>query len=55
MDRPSGLAAVTLFVEDLAAAREFYGRAFDLPVHFQDDNSVVFKLGDTLINWEIAS
>lgn len=50
MDRPTGLAAVTLFVEDLAAIEEFYRRAFDLAVHYQDDDSVVFAFGDTLIN-----
>lgn len=45
-----GIAAITLFVEDLAAAREFYQRAFELPVHFEDDSSVVFAFGGTLIN-----
>ena len=41
---------ITLFVEDLAAAKEFYGRVFGLPVVFEDDDSVVFKLGNTLVN-----
>lgn len=45
-----GVAAITLFVEDLAAAREFYLRAFELPVHFEDGSSVVFAFGGTLIN-----
>jgi catechol 2,3-dioxygenase-like lactoylglutathione lyase family enzyme len=45
-----GIAAITLFVEDLAAAREFYQRAFELPVHFEDEASVVFVFGGTLIN-----
>jgi catechol 2,3-dioxygenase-like lactoylglutathione lyase family enzyme len=47
---PSGISAFTLFVEDLAAAKEFYGRVFGLPVVFEDDDSVVFKLGNTLVN-----
>jgi catechol 2,3-dioxygenase-like lactoylglutathione lyase family enzyme len=47
---PSGIAAITLFVEDLAAAKSFYGLAFGLPVHFEDPNSAVFRFGDTLIN-----
>ncbi len=47
---PSGISAITLFVEDLAAAKEFYGRVFGLPVVFEDDDSVVFKLGNTLVN-----
>ena len=47
---PKGIFAVTLFVEDLAAAKQFYLRAFGLPVEFEDDNSAVFKFGNTLIN-----
>lgn len=50
MPPPSGLPAVTLFVEDLDSAKEFYRRAFDAPVHFEDDDSVVFRFGGTLIN-----
>jgi catechol 2,3-dioxygenase-like lactoylglutathione lyase family enzyme len=42
--------AITLFVEDLAAARQFYREVFGLPIHYEDDNSAVFKFGDTLIN-----
>jgi len=52
---PGGIAAITLFVEDLDAAREFYGRAFGLPVMFEDDNSAVFRFGDTLVNLLRAS
>ena len=42
--------AITLFVEDLDKAKQFYENAFGLPVVFEDDNSAVFKIGDTLIN-----
>ncbi len=42
-------AAVTSFVEELEAAKEFYGRAFDLSAHFADDDSAVFRFRDTLI------
>src|SRR5512143_564750 len=42
--------AITLFVENLAEMKQFYQKVFDLPVHFEDDNSAVFKFGDTLIN-----
>lgn len=45
-----GIDAVTLFAEDLAATRQFYLDVFGLPVHYEDDSSVVFKFGDTLIN-----
>ncbi|HVU92620.1 MAG TPA: VOC family protein [Jatrophihabitans sp.] len=44
------LNAVTLFVDDLPAARQFYRDVFDLPVHFEDPNSAVFKFGSVLIN-----
>ena len=47
---PTGIFAITLFVEDLPAAKQFYRRVFGLPVDFEDDNSAVFKFGNTLIN-----
>jgi catechol 2,3-dioxygenase-like lactoylglutathione lyase family enzyme len=50
MTWPKGIFAITLFVEDLAAAREFYQRVFGLPIHFEDDVSVVFDFGGTLVN-----
>jgi catechol 2,3-dioxygenase-like lactoylglutathione lyase family enzyme len=45
-----GIFAITLFVEDLKAAKEFYQLVFGLPLEFEDDNSAVFKFGGTLIN-----
>jgi catechol 2,3-dioxygenase-like lactoylglutathione lyase family enzyme len=47
---PSGIGAITLFVEDLAKTKEFYGKVFGLPVIYEDDNSAVFKFENTLIN-----
>jgi len=47
---PGGIAAITLFVEDLAEAKRFYADVFGLPVAFEDDNSAVFKFGETLVN-----
>ena len=47
---PRGIGAITLFVEDLEAASHFYREVFGLPVAFEDDNSAVFKFGDTLVN-----
>jgi len=49
-DQPKHLAAITLFVEDLAATKQFYADVFNLPVHFENDDSVVFRFGSTLIN-----
>jgi lactoylglutathione lyase len=42
--------AITLFVEDLGAAKAFYQEVFDLPLHYENPNSAVFKFGETLIN-----
>jgi catechol 2,3-dioxygenase-like lactoylglutathione lyase family enzyme len=47
---PGGISAITLFVEDLPAAKRFYGEAFGLPVMYEDDDSAVFKFANTLIN-----
>ncbi len=46
----SGISAITLFVEDLAAAKEFYEEVFGLPLVFEDAHSAVFNIGNTLIN-----
>jgi catechol 2,3-dioxygenase-like lactoylglutathione lyase family enzyme len=47
---PKGIHAITLFVEDLAAAKEFYREAFGLSVVFETEDSAVFRFGSTLIN-----
>jgi lactoylglutathione lyase len=52
---PGRIDAITLFVEDLAAAKRFYTEVFQLPVFFEDDSSTVFKFGDTLVNLLEAS
>ena len=50
-----GVGAITLFVEDLPAAREFYRRTFDLPAVFEDAHSAVFDLGNTVVNLLVTS
>ena len=47
---PKDIFAITLFVEDLPVTKQFYLRVFGLPVDYEDDNSAVFKFGNTLIN-----
>jgi catechol 2,3-dioxygenase-like lactoylglutathione lyase family enzyme len=47
---PTRIGAITLFVEDVPAAKEFYRTIFGLPVHYGDADSAVFKFGDTLVN-----
>ena len=46
----SGISAITLFVDDVAAAKRFYESVFELPVHYEDDVSAVFRFGETLVN-----
>lgn len=45
-----GIHAITLFEEDLVAARQFYNEVFGWAVLFEDANSCVFKIGTTHIN-----
>jgi catechol 2,3-dioxygenase-like lactoylglutathione lyase family enzyme len=47
---PTGISNITLFVEDLAATRQFYQNVFGLPVMFEDHDSAVFNFGNTNIN-----
>jgi catechol 2,3-dioxygenase-like lactoylglutathione lyase family enzyme len=47
---PRGIDAITLFVADLDGARAFYQDVFGLPVFFEDNDSVVFDFGNTIIN-----
>ena len=47
---PQPIFALTLFAEDLAATKQFYQEVFELPVHFEDDNSADFDFGNVLIN-----
>ena len=52
---PGGIAAITLLFEDLGAARTFYAEVFGLPAVFEDEDSTVFRFGDTLVNLLRAS
>jgi catechol 2,3-dioxygenase-like lactoylglutathione lyase family enzyme len=44
------VSAITLFVEDLAAARTFYTGVFRAPVIFEDATSVAMRFGDLVVN-----
>ena len=50
MALPTGVGAITLFVEDVPRAKAFYERAFDATSIFGDANSAVFRLDNTLLN-----
>ncbi len=47
---PGTIFAVTLFVEDLEAAKRFYQTVFGLPVAYEDSASAVFTFDRTMIN-----
>lgn len=47
---PRGIGAITLFVDDLAAAKQFHREIFGPPVAFEDDESAVFNFGTTMVN-----
>jgi catechol 2,3-dioxygenase-like lactoylglutathione lyase family enzyme len=46
----SGIAAITLFVDDLPAAKAFYETAFEQPLVFEDGNSAVFEFDNMVVN-----
>lgn len=45
-----GIDAITLFVEDLDATKQFYQTIFGLPIVFENNVSTVFQFGNTLVN-----
>ena len=42
--------AITIFTEELGKSKDFYQNVFGLALVFEDANSAVFKIGETLIN-----
>lgn len=46
----NSIFAITLFQEDLAAAKDFYQTVFELDPVWEDANSCVFKIGETMVN-----
>ncbi len=47
---PKPISAITLFVEELDAAKRFYQEVFGLPVMYEDADSTVFDFKNTIIN-----
>jgi len=47
---PTGIDAITLFVEDLAETKGWYSAVLAKPPIFEDPNSVVFAIGDLVVN-----
>jgi lactoylglutathione lyase len=44
------VGAITLFVEDPQRSKSFYQNVFGSPVHFEDQDSVLFKFDNLFIN-----
>ena len=49
-DWPTGIDAITLFVEDLDETKTWYSAVFAKPPVFEDSNSVVFGFGNVVVN-----
>lgn len=47
---PTRIFAITLFVQDIDASKQFYRTVFGLPVIYEDANSAVFEFANTIIN-----
>jgi catechol 2,3-dioxygenase-like lactoylglutathione lyase family enzyme len=48
--KTTNIDAMTVFTEDLDRSKAFYQDVFGLSVHWEDQNSAVFKLDNTMIN-----
>jgi catechol 2,3-dioxygenase-like lactoylglutathione lyase family enzyme len=46
----STLSAISIFVEDLAITKDFYTRAFQVPIVYEDKNSAVVQFENLLVN-----
>jgi catechol 2,3-dioxygenase-like lactoylglutathione lyase family enzyme len=47
---PRAITALTLFVDDLTAAKRFYTAVFGVPVLFEDEESTAFRFPNTVVN-----
>ena len=50
MSALSHVSAMSLFVDDLAAAKTFYVNVFDVPVVYEDDSSVAVAFDKLIVN-----
>jgi len=44
------MGAITMFVEDVAIAKGFYRKAFQVDPILEDDDSVAFRIGGLVVN-----
>ena len=50
MALPTGIGAITLFVEDVPRSKAFYARAFDAAPILEDESSAAFRLDNAILN-----
>jgi catechol 2,3-dioxygenase-like lactoylglutathione lyase family enzyme len=50
MTIPNRISAISLFVDDIAVSKAFYADLFGVTPVNEDDVSVAFKFGDTIVN-----
>jgi catechol 2,3-dioxygenase-like lactoylglutathione lyase family enzyme len=50
MESVQHVSAISLFVEDLGAAKAFYQQVFRAPLVYEDANSAAFQFKDLIIN-----
>jgi lactoylglutathione lyase len=51
----NAVGAMTLFVADKERGKAFYARVFEAEPLFEDDNSVVFRFENTIVNLLVES
>lgn len=47
---PTGIGAITLFVEDPSRSKAFYEHVLGAPLLYEDNDAATFKLDNTLLN-----
>ena len=47
---PAKVGALSLFIEDVARSKSFYARLFAADPLFEDDTSIAFRFGETILN-----
>jgi lactoylglutathione lyase len=49
------IGALTLFIDDVAASKAFYGGLFGAEPLFEDETSVAYAFGETVVNLSLRS
>lgn len=47
---PAKIGALSLFIDDVARSKAFYGKVFAADPLFEDETSVAYRFGDTILN-----